>query len=313
MNVLLSLLLILGSSLVLVKAVKWFINATTTISKELKISGYTISFLLVSIATSLPEIVVGITSAVEDKAILSYGNALGSNIALLTLVIAFACFMGKGIKTERIFRSKDIYFSSLFSLMAVALALDKRISTTTGILLVLVYVIYSLAFLRSSTPLERISEKLDEVNLWKQGVVFIASLGLLIISSEGIVKGAVNLSELLNLQLGFIGLSITALGTSLPEIAYSIAALKVDEEEEILGDIIGSVSANSTIVLGITAIIRPIEITNGGISIFTYAFAVLTTLLFFGFCKTKENLSKLESITLLFVYIGFLVAQFLIQ
>jgi len=313
MSLLLNLVLIIGCSLALVKAVKWFIRSTTRISKELRVSGYTISFLLVSIATSLPEIVVGITSAVEDKAILSYGNALGSNIALFTLVIAFAGFMGAGINTERIFRTKDIYFASLFSLVAVALSLDKKINSTTGILLVLIYIIYSVAFIRSSTPLERISEKLETVNLWKQGIIFLFSLILLVAASEGIVAGAVNLSEILNLQLGFIGLSITALGTSLPEIAYSIAALKQNEEDEVLGDVIGSVAANSTIVLGITAIIRPIVITNGGISIFTYAFAVLTTLLFLGFCKTKKDLNKLESFTLLVVYFGFLISQYLIQ
>lgn len=311
--VLFNIFLIVIASFTLIKAVSLFINSTTNISRALRVSGYTISFLLVSIATSLPETIVGINSALAGRPILSYGNALGSNIALLTLIIAIPGLINSGLHTRKIFRSKDIYISSFFAILAVALALDGRVSRIDGYTLLAGYVVYSISFMRKNSHIHTLFHSSGRVNLLKEVLIFIMSLCLIIISGELVVRGAINLADALKISLGFVGLSVMAIGTSLPEIAYSIGLIKKHKQNEVLGNVVGSVGVNSTLVLGITAVIEPIVIVNGGISITTYIFAILVTALFLGFSKKDHDINKKEATILLLTYIIFLVVEYLVQ
>lgn len=291
-----------------------FISSSSKIAHHFKISGYTISFLLVAIATSLPETVVGITSALEGNPILSYGNAMGSNIALLTVIIAIPGILNSGIKTREIFRTNDIYYTALFSLMSLSLTLDGSLSRIDGAALVVAYVVYITVVLRRSHGLESIFDALERVNVWKEAVFFAISLVILLGASEGIVRGAENVSLLLGLSLGFVGLTLTAIGTSLPEIAYAVGAVKEDKEKEVLGDVIGSVVANSTLVLGITSLIYPIDIFSSkmgaGGNYLLIAFMAFTLLTFLRFMKTERRLDKKESIILFLLYLVFIVLQY---
>lgn len=311
--VLFNIFLIIIASLTLIKGVSLFINSTTNISRALKISGYTISFFLVSLATSLPEMIVGINSALADQPILSYGNVLGSNIALLTVIIAIPGFINSGLHTRKIFRSKDIYMSSFFAILAVALALDGKVSRIDAGILLTGYIIYSISFLRRNSHFHSLLHSFKKINLLKEFLIFIMALSLIIISGELVVRGAINLSIGLKIGLGFIGLSIMAIGTSLPEIAYSIGLIRKHKQNEVLGNVVGSVGANSTLVLGLTAMIKPIVIVNGGITLTTYVFAILATVLFLGFSKKDHDINKIESAILLVLYISFLVIEYLVQ
>ncbi|MFC1700359.1 sodium:calcium antiporter [Patescibacteria group bacterium] len=310
--VLFNIFLIIIASFLLIKAVSIFIKSTTNISRALRVSGYTISFLLVSIATSLPETIVGINSALAGKPILSYGNALGSNIALLTLIIAIPGFINSGLHTRKIFRSKDIYISSFFAILAVALALDGQVTRLDGYILLVGYVIYSVSFLRKNSHIHTFFHGYGKVNLLKEVLLFVMSLCLIIISGELVVRGAINLGETLKIGLGFVGLSIMAIGTSLPEIAYSIGLIKKHKQNEVLGNVIGSVGVNSTLVLGITSVIEPI-IVNGGISITTYIFAIVVVAIFLGFSKKDHDINKKEATVLLLLYFTFLIVEYLVQ
>ena len=287
-----------------------FIDSTSKIAQFYNISGYTISFFLVAVATSLPEMMVSVTSALEKNPILAYGNVLGSNVALLTLVVAIPGLIGKGISTRKIFRSKDIYFTILFSVLAIALGWDKVFGKLDGFILLAAYVIYIFAILKERTPLERLFAKFSKVNIWKQSIVFLFSLTLLLISSQGIVRGALYISESLKLNLVFIGLTITAIGTSLPEIAFVISESKNGSQEEIMGDVVGSVVANTSLVLGLAAIIHPIKLYNGNVGFTSLGFLIVSLILFFVFSKTKKRLDKKESFVLFLLYIVFLIVEF---
>ena len=307
--------IIATASFILIKGVSLFINSSTKISRSFHVSGYTISFLLVSLATSLPEAIVGITAAIEGHPILSYGNVLGSNIALLTLIIAIPCLANSGIKTKQALHTKDIFISAFLSITAVALALDGKLGRFDGGLLLVGYVFYSISFLNRGHALTRVVNTVTHknINLVKQFLLFLVSLVLIIISGEAIVKSAVSLGTELNLGLGFIGLSIMAVGTSLPEIAYSIGLIKRHKENEVLGNVVGSVAVNSTLVLGITAMINPIVFNTGGISFVTYTFAVITSLMFILFSSTGRLIDKKEAVLLLLTYVSFLGIEYLVQ
>lgn len=304
---------ILLSSIVLVKSVELFISSVTKIAHKFQISGYTISFFLVAIATSLPETVVGITSAIDKSPILSYGVVIGSNIALLTLVVSIPVLFGVKISTRSILRTKDVYYALVFAVLPVTLLIDGVLTRTDGLILLSAYIIYAAVVLRRSHGLESVMEKIEHVNMWKQGILFLFSLGLLLASSEGIVQSALKLSAELGIGLSLVGLSITAIGTSLPEIAFVFGALRGHHHQEILGDVIGSIVANSTLVLGIAAAIFPIDLAHAqGNNVSPILFLVAALLLFIRFARSKEDLNKIEALLLLIFYIGFLAFEFLI-
>jgi cation:H+ antiporter len=310
---LINLSIIIISSVVLIKAVTLFIRSTAKIAHHFKISGYTISFLLIAIATSLPETVVGITSALEGNPVLSYGNALGSNIALLTIIVAIPSLINSGLKTREIYRTHDIYYTALFSLLALVLSLDGTLSRIDGIALLVSYTIYILAVLRRSHGIESLFDSLERINIWKEFVLFTIALILLLVASDGIVTSAVNLSQALGLGLAFIGLTLTAIGTSLPEIAYSIGAVKSHKENDVLGDVIGSVVANSTLVLGITSVIHPITLPSLELSISSVSFMLVSLLLFLVFASTNRRLEKYEAFILVNIYVLFVIVEYFIQ
>lgn len=316
MPTIINLVLILAGSIALVTAVKLFIESSSKIARHWGVSGYTISFLIVAIATSLPEVVVGITSAIANNPILSLGNAVGSNVALLTLVISVPILLNTspGLSTRSVLHSKDAYYTLFFSLLPIALMLDGTLHRYDGLILLVVYCIYFFIVWKRSKGVEKILEQLEEINVWKQAVVFIGSLLLLLASSEAIVRAAIGLSSGIGLSVAFIGLTITAIGTSLPELAFTIgAASEGRHQQEILGDVVGSIVANSTVVLGFTAIITPIEIVNGQFGIFTVLSFVFMLLIFLRMIKTREKIDKGEALVLLFMYFGFLAFEFYLQ
>lgn len=292
------------ASYVLLKSVEVFINSTKKIAHYFKISGYTISFLLVAVGTSLPEIVVGVTSAIEGNPILSFGNAIGSNIALLTLVIALPILIGGTISTRTILRSNDIYFSVIFAVVPLLLVVDGVLSRTDGLIMLLAYAVYFGTVMRRAKGLEAFMERFEHINIWKEFVLFAISLVFLIGSSEVVVRAAISISEILGLSLGFIGLTLTAVGTSLPEIAFVLGATGRRQDQTILGNIIGSVVANSSIVLGSTAVVSPIILINGntltGLS--SIISLVLVLLVFLAFSRSKQNLGRSEAVFLLLMY-----------
>jgi len=141
--------------------------------------------------------------------------------------------------------------------------------------------------------------------------LFAFSLALLLIASEGIVRSAIDLSQNLNVSLGFIGLTITALGTSLPEIAFVLGIINTNgNEEEITGDVIGSVVANSTLVLGTAAAIYPIQLGNSHFGFSTILIVISTLLLFLAFSKSDEKIDKKEAIALLCAYFLFIGLEY---
>lgn len=310
-DLLLDILIMIISGLLITKSVRYFISSSTKLAHLMRISTYTISFFLISLGTTLPELVVSITSGIEKNTILAYGNAVGSNLALITLIISLPVVLGGRLSTKDVVKSKDIYWGAFFLLISLVMALDGIISRLDGIILLLCYVVYTHAVLRRGNVIEAFLEKFEHTNAWKQGVLFALSLIILLIASEGIVHSAISLSKILNLNLGYIGLTITAIGTSLPEISFAIGIVGTRKhQDEILGNVIGSVVSNSTLVLGTAAVIFPIKLGLSHLGFPTIIMLVCALMMFLAFSKSDENISKNEAYTLLAVYFLFLGLEY---
>ena len=304
-----SIIIILAASIALIKGVDLFIKSSTHIAHKFRISSYTISFFLIAIGTSLPEAMVAVTSAINKTPILSFGDAMGSNITLMTLIVAIPAIFSQGLSTRTALNSKDIYFTGLFSMLPIFLVVDGVLGKLDGVILLVCYVVYARIALKQAEGIERFLEGLDHINLFKQILLFIIATLILLGASELIVESAIGISSQIGLELGLVGLTITALGTSLPEIAFSFGAIKKGEKSQILGDVIGSVVANSTLVLGIASTIHPIDVTSSRIGVPTVFFLVLNILVLLRFARTKEKIDTLEGIFLVILYIVFVSSE----
>ena len=305
----LNVIVLLVATTALIKTVDIFISSSSKIARHINISEYTIGFLLIAVATSLPELMVGITSAIQKNPILSYGTVIGSNIALMTIVLAIPVFISGAMSTRTILKTKDIYYSIIFSVLPMVLILDKTLSRVDGLILLASYVLYFYIVFKKDQILESLNKKLKRPEFLKQIGVFLIALVLVLISSELIVKSASELSIKLGWSLSFIGLTVVAVGTSLPEIAYAVSAVKGRHEQEVMGNTVGSLVANSSLVLGVTALIYPITNTK----IFSTIFLVFTMLIFLRFIRTKEKIDRLEAGILLLVYGLFVTLEFYLQ
>lgn len=313
MSIYLNLLVIAIASYALIKGASLFIKSTTHIAHHFNISIYTISFFVIAIGTSLPELVVGITSAYEGDAILGFANVIGSNVALMTIIVGIPALIGHVVSTRSLVNSKEIYTTALAALLPLIFVADGTISRIEGILLISGYILYAMHVMKQAHGVEHVLDKIEYASLYKRVLLLIFSLLLLLASSELIVKSAVNLSAKLGLGLGFIGLSITALGTSLPEISLGITAIKEKNNDGFLGNIMGSIVANSTLVVGLTALVSPIKIINHSMGVPTIFLTIFITLLFVQFIKTKQRILRWEAVVLVIAYFIFLGVEYFLS
>ena len=175
----LNVIVLLVATLALIKTVDIFISSSSKIARHINISEYTIGFLLIAVATSLPELMVGITSAIQKNPILSYGTVIGSNIALMTIVLAIPVFISGAMSTRTILNTKDIYYSIIFSVLPVVLIFDKTLSRIDGLILLASYVLYFYIVFKKDQSLESVDKKLKRPEFLKQIGVFLISLTLI--------------------------------------------------------------------------------------------------------------------------------------
>jgi len=143
--------------------------------------------------------------------------------------------------------------------------------------------------------------------------LFFGGIGLLLLSAEGIVWSASSFAEASGLPLITLGILIVALGTNLPEIVFGVKAVAMGHKEMVLGNLMGSVIANSTLVLGVTALIYPLQIFKLSPYIVGIIFTVFAALFFAIFARTDRKITKKEALALLGIYVLFVVSQLLIK
>ena len=255
------LYIVLGLILLIVGG-NWLLKSAVGLSLRLNIPKIVIGMTVVSFATSAPELIVSIKSALDGFPDLALGNVIGSNIANLALVLGITIILSK-IDVEKSFYKTDWPVMMIASgLLYVFLAQDGVIEFYEGVILfslLVVFLIYLLRFQKQAV-VDEMPEDDEELPLYKI-VLFITIGGIgLWGGSELLITGAVNLAEDFGVSERIIGVTIISVGTSIPELAASIIAVLKKEKAISLGNLIGSNIFNILAVLGITSMITPIEL-----------------------------------------------------
>jgi cation:H+ antiporter len=293
----------------------WLVQSSSKIALKFGISRLIIGLTVVSIGTSAPELGVSIIASLRGSSDLAIGNIVGSNIANVGLVLGVAGLIAP-ISVKMILVQREIPFMIIISGFLYLMILDGEISRLDGLLLFLGFIGFTILFYflaKQQTSDEASLINLDElvvndVNIIREISYLVIGLVFLIIGSELRVRGASEIA----LKLGFselaISVTMVAFGTSLPELFTAVIATMKKKNDILVGNIIGSNIINILLVLGLTAIIKPIPISSSLVE-FEFLIMVGFSLLLLPFALDKQ-ISRKESTLFLTAYVGFIVFSF---
>lgn len=286
-------------------------------SQKLNISKYVVGFIIVAIISIIPETLVSINSAIAGVPSMGLGTLLGSNVADLTLVFTIiVLFAGRSIKVEsKILKENSIY--PFFLLIPIMLGLDGFYSRTEGIVLIIMGLIfYYLAFKKNKE--EKTTDKtpsnigIENKSKGKDILFLVFSLAMLLVGSHFVVFSGVNIANYMGVNSAVVGMLVIGLGTTMPELFFCLSAIKKKHDSLAIGDILGTVLADATVVIGILALIDPFVFPKKIIYI-AGLFMVFSSFLLFYFMKTGKSLSKKEAILLASFWILFVLTELIIN
>lgn len=298
---------------------EWVVGGLMRMARFLGWREFVVAFFVMAFAASLPNLFVGITSALQEIPQLSFGDVAGNNLVALTLAVALAILFAKGREIPA--ESRTVQTTSIFTIVAailpLLLILDGNLSRIDGILLICLFIFY-IFWLFSKQ--ERFTKIYDEhkISIVKEFKIFIKDLGkvilgiiLLILAAQGIVASAQFFAQSFTVSIILIGVLITGLGSALPEVYFAIASARRGETWMILGDLMGAVIVPATLVLGIVALICPIAKTDFSPLVIARFFLIISALFFLFFVRTDRKITKKEALFLLGIYITFVLVEIL--
>ncbi|MCH7722954.1 MAG: calcium/sodium antiporter [Bacteroidetes bacterium] len=309
------ILYILGGSAGLFIGAEGLVRGSSSLALRLGISPLVVGLTVVAFATSGPELFVSVKAAIEGNPGIVVGNVVGSNICNIALILGVAALISPmQIKTQVVRREIPILIIITFIFLLLFVLLDFTISRITGVLFVIgiiAYIIFGYKYALNEKSSLGLSKEFEEsipktaYKTWQIILLMIFGLGLLVLGSILFVDGAVAIAVKLGVSQAVIGLTIVALGTSLPELTTSIVASFKNENDIAIGNAVGSNVFNILSILGISSIINPIS--NSGITIIDLSIMMFFTILILPLSKSKFTLRRWEGAVLFGGYIAYII------
>lgn len=294
------------SFFLIIKGATFATKYATKLAASYHLSKYTTGFIIIAIISILPETFISISSALQGVPSFGLGTLFGSNIADLTLIVAIILLFSKHeLRVEsKILKNRFSY--PLLLLLPLILGLDGNFTRLEGLGLVLAGGIFYFVALRDGSKASPV--RVDGAERLKHFLLLLLSMALLLVGSHFVVSSASTLAHRIGMNPVLIGMLIVGLGTTIPELFFSLKAVKRKDDSMAMGDILGTVLADATIVVGILAIVSPFSFPQKLIYV-TGAFMVLASALLFFCMRTKRTLSKKEGILLFLFWLAFVVVE----
>ena len=343
-------LLVIGLIL-LIKGADFFVEAASRIAKKLGISEFIIGLTLVAIGTSVPELAASIIASLGNNDGLVIGNIVGSNIANIGLVLGLTASLTV-INIKKTMLKRDGYIMLSAGIMFYLLAFNGIIGRSESFLFLMIYIAYSAFLIQSSkakttyhfeefldyflsfkylltiknlavrryrkkskssvTSEEKRKYLAFREGLIKNILIFILAGTAIFFGAKNLVHESVYFAQLFGIKENIIGISIIALGTSLPELSVTLRAAKRGIGDMVVGNVLGSNIANTFLVLGIAGLVSPITITRTTL-FYTAPFMLFFSVAILWFMREKWRISRAEGLTLFILYILFIGSLFLFR
>ena len=300
-------LMLLGGIILLPFAADWLVRGSSSLARRLGMSELVIGLTIVAIGTSAPELVTGVAAALRGAPGIVMGNAVGSNIANLGLVLGAGALFGRIPVKPRI-----VWFDGLLMVaitgLALWLAFDGAVSRLDGVILILCLAALTWwTIRRGDVPAEEAAESEQPVEAgWLVAVLLIAGVAGLAFGADILVKAATTMARHFGVSDILIGATVVALGTSLPELAASIAAIHRKRYGIMLGNLVGSCQFNLMAIIGIPAAIIPLEVSGPLLTLHLPALAVVSLLAWLTL-YTKGMVLRREGAFLLAMYVAYII------
>ncbi len=319
--ILFDLLLIIIGFVLLIKGADYLIEGASSLAKKFNISEFAIGLTIVAMGTSMPELVVNIISGINDHDGVVFGNVIGSNIFNLLLILGIAgAIHPLVVKSNTVW--VEIPFSLGITLLLIVLINDSyffgsatdaagRIDGIILISLFVVFLVYVVVALRKNKDMIEEMNDIMILPTWKTTVFLVGGIIGLAIGGNMVVTNAVDVATHFNLSQKFIGLTIIAAGTSLPELATTAVAAYKRRADIAVGNIIGSNIFNFLLVLGLTAVISPLNYDNALNADLLILFIGTSLLFVFMFTLGQKKLDRWESILYLLSFAAYMVYLFI--
>lgn len=310
--------ILLSSFGLLILSGKWLIDALSRIGMCFKLKEFVLAFFVMGIGATIPNMMIGIVSALKGIPELSLGDVMGANIFDLSLVIGLAVLISKGGLSAD---SKTVQGSSIFviinAMLPLILLIDHTLSRSDGIILLLSFIIYNIWLFSKKDRFTKVykdsPEKFYLLGMFKDFSIVFIGLLFLFVGGYGIVDSANFFYEEFDLSLGLMGIFVVAIGTCIPETLFSLQAAKKGHDWMILGNLMGNVAITSSFILGIVSLISPIKIDNFSPFAVARIFLVIAAGTFLFALKTNQKITKKEGFLLIGVYIAFLIVEIIVS
>ena len=295
-------LLLLAGFVLLIKGADFFVEGSSSIAKALKIPSIVIGLTLVSMGTSAPEAAVSITAAFSGSSDISLGNVIGSNIFNLLTVIGCAAII-RPIDSPKEIVKRDLWWNLGMTGLLFLMIFDKSISRWNGLILLAGMVIYFFIVVKRAME-NRLEETPMEVMPIPKSIVYvILGLAAVIIGGQLVVNNASIIARSLGMSDALVGLTIVAIGTSLPELVTSVMAARKGEPGIALGNAVGSCLFNIMFILGATSTLTPIHVADDLLTDTLILIAV--SLIDMIFVITWNKTKRWEGVTCLVCYVAY--------
>ena len=311
------LILIIGFFF-LIKGADIFVEGAASIARKFNVPAMVIGLTIVAMGTSAPEAAVSITSSLAGQNDMSVANVVGSNFFNILMVLGVSAVIAKlPVQKETI--KKEAPFLIIVSAMLLIFGLDLKMNRIEGLVLLSVFVYFLISTVKNAknsvkedskynneiavTADTEVSE-IEEVSMPKTILICIVGIAGIVIGGDMVVNSATSIATAFGMSANLVGLTIVAVGTSLPEFVTSVVAIKKGETEIAIGNVIGSNLFNILLVLGLAITINPITIST--LALIDIIFMVMITILLYLFMKRDYSLVKKQGFILIAIYISYM-------
>lgn len=301
-------ILLIAGFLLLVKGADFFVDGSSSLARILKVPSVIIGLTIVAMGTSAPEASVSINAALAGNNDIAVSNVIGSNI-FNGLVVVGVCALLSGFNTDPGILKRDMPLNIIFTIALLLMLIDKRLGRIEGLILTTAMVTYI-----GSMVISALKNRTEDIGCKERplpiSVLFIAGgLAAVITGGNLTVNSASAIALSLGVSQNYIGLTIVAIGTSLPELVTSIVAARKGDSGLALGNAIGSNLFNILFILGFSAIISPLHVK--GESIIDCTVLIISAIALLIMAGTKRKMSKKEGITCLILYTAYMIYLFI--
>lgn len=285
-------------------------TSVTRLAKLWKLPLFTISFFVLGLLTSLPELSIGVSAVFNDDPAIYAGNLLGGVIVMFLLVIPLLALLGNGLKMPKHLKQNQIILTLIVALVPSLLTADQKINVWEGVVMVLTYFTLFLFLPKEKSMLEKVSSSFTKykVDIFKTFLKIGVGVVLLVIASSQVVQSTLFFGSFFTISPFFISLLIVSLGTNIPELAIIVRSVFEKKSELAFADYLGSASAN-TLLFGLMTLMYGKTVVLPNHFLQRFVFLSLGLMLFYIFARSKNMISRRESALLLLCYLAFVLFE----